>query len=137
MATVTLYDGVIARIAADAGEKGLRGALGKAETILKTDILNRPGSGKIYKRGNVEHQASSAGQPPARDIGNLVANTNADPHIREDGDDLVGRVVANSDYAEALEKGTEKIAPRPFMSLLATDHADDLRQAFIAGAKSE
>ena len=135
MAKVTLYDGVLARIAADAGEMGLRGALGKAETILKEDILRRPGSGKIYKRGNVKHQASSPGQPPARDVGNLVANTNADPHIREEGDDLVGRVVANAGYAEALEKGTERMAARPYLTLLATDHADDLRQAFIEGAK--
>lgn len=131
MAKVTLYDGVLARIAADAGEKGLRGALSKAETILKEDILRRPGSGKIYGK----HQASAPGEPPAPDTNNLRSNTNADPNIREEGGDLVGRIVANAGYAEALEKGTERIAPRPFLGLLATDHADDLRQAFIEGAK--
>lgn len=131
MAKVTLYDGVIARIAAEAGEKGLRGALGKAETILKDDILSRPGSGKIYGK----HQASAPGEPPAPDTNNLRSNTNADPNIREEGDDLVGRVVANAGYAEALEKGTERMAPRPFFGLLATDHAEDLRRAFIEGAK--
>lgn len=131
MAKVTLYEGVLARIAADAGERGLRGALGKAETILKEDILRRPGSGKIYGK----HQASAPGEPPAPDTNNLRSNTNADPNIREDGVDLVGRVVANAGYAEALEKGTERIAPRPFLGLLATDHADDLRNAFIEGAK--
>lgn len=131
MAKVTLYEGVLARIAADAGEKGLRGALGKAETILKEDILRRPGSGKIYDK----HQASAPGEPPAPDTNNLRSSTNADPSIREEGDDLVGRIVANAGYAEALEKGTERMAPRPFLGLLATDHTDDLRQAFIEGAK--
>lgn len=131
MAKVTLYDGVLARIAADAGERGLRGALGKAETVLKEDILRRPGSGKIYGK----HQASAPGEPPATDTGNLRSNTNADPNIREEGDDLVGRVVSNAEYAQALETGTERMAARPFMSLLATDHADDLRRAFVEGAK--
>ncbi|WP_312126322.1 HK97 gp10 family phage protein [Brevundimonas sp.] len=131
MAKVTLYDGVLARIAADAGERGLRGALGKAETVLKEDILRRPGSGKIYGK----HQASAPGEPPAPDTGNLRSNTNADPNIREEGDDLVGRVVSNAEYAQALEKGTERMAARPFMGLLGTDHAEDLRQAFIEGAK--
>lgn len=131
MAKVTLYDGVLARIAADAGERGLRGALGKAETVLKEDILRRPGSGKIYGK----HQASAPGEPPAPDTGNLRSNTNADPNIREEDDDLFGRVVSNAEYAQALEKGTERMAARPFMGLLATDHAEDLRQAFIEGAK--
>lgn len=131
MAKVTLYDGVLARIAADAGERGLRGALGKAETVLKEDILRRPGSGKIYGK----HQASAPGEPPAPDTDNLRSNTNADPNIREEGDDLVGRVVSNAEYAQALEKGTERMAARPFMSLLASDHADDLRRAFVEAAK--
>lgn len=131
MGRVTLYDGVIAKIATDAGEAGLRGALGKGEQILKGDILNRPGSGKVYGK----HQASAPGEPPALDTGQLSANTNADTTIRQEGDDLVGRIVANADQAKALELGTERMAARPFLSLLATDHADELRDAFIAGAK--
>lgn len=133
--TVTLYHGVIARVAADAGEKGLRGALGEAERLLKDDILNRKGAGKTYRSGGVERQASLPGDPPAPDTNNLRSNTNADPTIRADGDDLVGRVVANAEYAKALELGTERMAARPFLTLLATDHADDLRDAFIQGAK--
>ena len=131
MGKVTLYDGVIAKIATDAGEAGLRGALGKGEQILKGDILNRPGSGRVYGK----HQASAPGEPPAKDTGALSANTNADDQIRREGEDLVGRIVANSAQAEALEKGTERMAARPFLTLLATDYADELRDAFIAGAK--
>ncbi|WP_312144228.1 hypothetical protein [Brevundimonas sp.] len=131
MGKVTLYDGVIAKIATNAGEAGLRSALGKGEQILKGDILNRPGSGRIYGK----HQASAPGEPPAKDTGALSANTNADDQIRREGDDLVGRIVANSAQAEALEKGTERMAARPFLTLLATDYADELRDAFIQGAK--
>lgn len=131
MGKVTLYDGVMAKIAADAGEAGLRSALGKGEQILKGDILNRQGSGRIYGK----HQASAPGEPPAKDTGALSANTNADEQIWREGEDLVGRIVANSAQAEALEKGTERMAARPFLTLLATDHADDLHDVFVQGAK--
>lgn len=131
MAKVTLDMSAMDRLSARTAEGGVRQALGKAETILKGDILNRPGTGKTYGK----RQASAPGQPPAPDTGNLRANTNADPSVRQDGEDFVGRVVANAAYAEALEKGTERMAARPFLGLLATDHADDLRTAFIQGAK--
>ncbi len=164
MGKVTLYEGVIAKIAEDKAAAGLRGALSKAESILKEDILRRPGTGKKYG----DHQASAPGEPPALDSGNLRLNTNADTILGQDGGDLVGSVIANTEYAEALEKGskhtaksrtadglfgmrgkygparmtalesevgTERTAPRPFLSLLATDHAEALRRAFIAGAK--
>jgi len=131
MATVKLDLSAVEKMSASAAETGLRSALGEGERILKSDILNRPGTGKIYG----SHQASAPGEPPAPDTGNLRANTNADPLLREEGEDLVGRIVANSAYAEALEKGTERMAPRPFLSTLRDDHARDMQQAFVKGAR--
>lgn len=123
---------ILEGLAERAAMSGLQNAAVTAEALTKAN-LSRPGSGRIYGK----HQASAPGEPPAPDTGQLRYATQADTQIRRDGDDLVARVVANKENALALEKGTEKMAARPFLGLLATDHADDLRQAFIAGAKSE
>lgn len=69
-------------------------------------------SGKTYKRGGKEHIASSAGEPPKTDKGNLVANIIAEPR---------GRLlyVAGSNkkapYGLYLELGTRNISPRPWL----------------------
>lgn len=131
MAKVTLDIGAIERLTGRKAEDGLRSALGEYEKILKEDVLNRPGSGRTYGK----HQASAPGSPPAPDLGNLKANTNADPTLDQDGDDVVGRVVANAAYASALHSGTERVAARPFMDLPAKEHAQRLTDAFAQGAK--
>ena len=132
MAKVTRDVSAIDRLSGRAAEGGLREALGEYERILKTDVLNREGTGRQYGK----HRASAPGEPPARDLGNLVADTNADPDIREDGEDVVGRVVANSAYAAPLHNGTERIAARPFMDVPAKENQRQLTEAFARGAKS-
>lgn len=131
MVEIRFDDAAFKRLTKEKAEAGLRNALGEAESILKGDILNRRGTGRQYSR----HRASAPGQPPAPDTGDLKAQTNADPTLREDGEDIVGRVVANSGQAEALERGTSRMAARPFLGRLKTDHARDLHKAFIEGAK--
>lgn len=111
--------------------RGIHSASLRGEAILKADLLSRPGSGELYGK----HRASAPGEPPAPDTGRLRAATQADEQVRRDGDDLVGRVVANTEYAAALEVGTERMAARPFLSRLKSDHGDDLRQAFVVGAQ--
>lgn len=130
MAVVKINLAALEGIAEAKATAGLHRAAQQGEARLKV-ILSQPGSGKTYGK----HTASAPGEPPAPDTGGLRGATQADTQIRREGSDLVGRVVANKEYALALEKGTERMAARPFMSLLATDHADELRQAFIAGAK--
>ncbi len=132
MAKVTLDMPAFDRLADGAAENGLRAALGEYERIMKSDVLNRVGTGERYGK----HQASAPGEPPARDLGNLVANTNADPNIREEGNDVVGQVVANSEYARPLHEGTERIAARPFMDVPANENQRELTEAFVRGAKS-
>ena len=135
MATVTINLAALERIAEEKAVKGIQRAALAGEAITKAN-LSRPGTGRVYPRGNAKtHQASAPGEPPAPDSGELRRMTQADTQVRREGSDVVGRVVANVDYAHALEVGTERIAPRPFLGLLATDHANDLRQAFIEGAK--
>lgn len=131
MAEVTLNLGAVEAMSERAAEGGLRQALGEYERILKTDVLNRAGTGKQYGK----HQASAPGEPPARDLGNLVAQTNADPTIRDDGDAKVGTVTSNAAYSRALHEGTERMAARPFMDVPAKENAQQLTEAFVRGAK--
>ena len=44
--------------------------------------------------------------------------------------------MTNVPQAVAMEKGTERMAARPYLSRLASDHGPDLHRAFIAGAQS-
>lgn len=131
MAKVTLNVGTFEKLTGRAAEGGIRAALGEYETIMKSDVLNRPGSGRQYGK----HQASAPGEPPAPDLGNLRANTNADTNIRWDGEDAVGSIVAASAQAKALHLGTERIAARPFMDVPAKQNQRQLVEAFVRGAK--
>lgn len=131
MGKVTIDIPAFDKLTGETAERGLRGALGEYERILKSDVLSRPGSGRIYGK----HQASAPGEPPAPDMGALRANTNADPDLKDDGDTVTGRVVANSAQASALQNGTERIAARPFMDRPAREHQPALQRAFTEGAK--
>lgn len=131
MATVTINLAKLESLAEEKAIKGIQTAAARGEAILNADLLSRPGSGELYGK----HRASAPGEPPAPDTGRLRAATQADEQVRREGDDLVGRVVANTEYALALEKGTERMAARPFLSRLKSDHSDDLRAAFVEGAK--
>lgn len=130
MATVTINLAALERIAEEKAVAGIQRAALAGEAITKAN-LSRPGTGRLYGK----HQASAPGEPPAPDMGELRRMTQADTRVRREGQDIVGRVVQNKEYAHALAVGTEKMAPRPSLQLLATDHPDDLRQAFIEGAK--
>jgi len=135
MATVTIDLAALDRIGEEKATRGLQMAALQAEAITKAN-LSRAGTGRIYPRGEKTHQASAPGEPPAVDTGELRNKTQADTQVRRDGDDLVSRVVQNVEYALSLAVGTERMAARPSLQLLATEHQDDLKQAFVAGAKA-
>ncbi len=75
-------------------------------------ILDTPKTGRIYRRGDEEHQASAPGEAPASDTGTLVGRIRVDDSKL---DELRARVVASTAYAAHLEYGTQKMEPRPFM----------------------
>lgn len=130
MAEVKVDLGALKGLAAEKAERGVKAAALQGEAILKADLLSRPGTGVLYGK----HRASAPGQPPAPDTGRLRASTQADTRVRRDGGDLVGRVVANTEYAAALEVGTDRMVARPFLSRLKTEFGGRLAQAFKAGA---
>lgn len=98
----------------------------KIETTAKI-LVATPGSGRFYpageyflKRGDKwyhwtrdsSHTASSPGEPPSSDTGRLMT---AISHSIEVESTVVGKVVANTEYALWLELGTRYMEPRPFL----------------------
>ena len=74
------------------------------------EVLGHDGSGRVYKNG---HVASSPGQPPAPDTGNLRRNwqqqTLVTGNVR-----ILMQIKSQVFYHDFLEHGTRKMAPRPF-----------------------
>jgi hypothetical protein len=113
-------------------ERGVRAATIDAKGLL-VDILSQPGRGRAYTRGTVTHVASAPGAAPAPDTGRLRNSTQGEVFAASDG--ALGIVSVNTEYAAALELGTEKIAPRPFISRLATDYNARLAAVFARFAR--
>lgn len=88
----------------------------EGERVAKTDVLNQPGQGEPYVRstGGVKRRgiASAPGDPPAPDTSALRGRTSSEAIVERDA--VIGRTSVLSDYAELLDQGTEKMAPRPF-----------------------
>ena len=76
------------------------------EAQIKNE-LSKPGGGIVYGG----HRASSPGEPPATDLGDLVGSVKG-----EMIDDLHGFVEVGMEYGIYLEYGTGSIAPRPFFA---------------------
>lgn len=88
--------------------------LAGAQTVLAYSvrlIVSGPKTGTIYRRRGVEHQASAPGEPPASDTGTLVQRGD----VEFDAFALRASVVFRTDYALALELGTERMEPRPYL----------------------
>ena len=89
-------------------------------------IMNPPQSGRIYRRGNVAHQASAPGEAPATDTGALVGSA----YTKKLGDSDY-ETGFTAEYAAALEFGTAKMAPRPYLR----PAVEAVRDAFIRAIK--
>ena len=91
-------------------------------------IMNPPKSGRIYRRGNVAHQASAPGEAPATDTGALVGSAYTEK--LGDADYETG---FTAEYAAHLEFGAPNahIAPRPYLR----PAVEAVRDAFIRAIK--
>lgn len=69
-------------------------------------------SGRVYQRRGIVHQASAPGEPPAADTGTLHNSITVELHPAS----LRATVNVSAEYAAALEFGTERMQPRPFMN---------------------
>jgi hypothetical protein len=77
------------------------------------DAMNKPHSGRIYKRRTVEHRASAPGEAPAIDTGALVNSL----EIVHSGP-MKSALQSNQPQALALELGRPEanLLPRPYMT---------------------
>lgn len=94
-------------------QAAMRGVV-RATTEVKADAINSmrnsPPTGREYTRRGVTHIASSPGNPPRPDTGTLIGRTRMEFVY----DQLLGRVIFSTNYAAALEYGTERMEPRPY-----------------------
>lgn len=104
--------------------------------------LSQPGTGRIYRRGAITHQASAPGEPPAPDTGQL-RNSIQMAVLESDDGTAVLRVGTGLEYAAALEFGTTSagrghttvILPRPFMRPALAKARVRMGEEFLAEAK--
>ena len=114
----------------------LRGGL-RVENRAVQGIIDPPKTGRIYRsRGNKKkmHQASAPGQFPAADTGELHTGIT---HAEASAPQGVIRVEvgANAPYALALELGTSKMAPRPFMAPALSENTPAIRNDIAAAVR--
>ncbi len=119
-------------ISQQAVERGVRAATIDAKGLM-IGILSKPGTGRVYERKSVTHVASAPGEPPAPDTGRLRNSTQGEVFATSDG--ALGIVSVNTEYAAALELGTDKIAARPFISRLARDYSARIQAVFARFAR--
>ena len=113
-ATVTTRRMSLIKDLAENYESQLKGIVFRAINHVHNEViagLSKKGTGRIYKRGNIVHQASSAGNYPALDTGLLRKSIKK--VMRNQG--LQGFVETDHEYAKFLEFGTKDMAARPFM----------------------
>lgn len=108
---------------------GVESVIEEADSLMN----DTPRDGRTYRRRGVEHVASSPGYPPAPDTGRLRKSLRSE--YNPSG--LSGEAIASTEYAESLEYGTAKMAPRPFMRPALANKKDEITKTIndeIAGA---
>ena len=104
-----------------AQQDGLEEGARIVESYAKTEMASGK-SGETYTRGNGRtHQASAPGEAPAIDYGNLVNSVQISEVTPERA--IIGTGV---EYAEHLEFGTSRMAPRPFLRPAVDEHEREI-----------
>lgn len=117
-------------VAAGLGSAVMAGAF-VLEGKVKAGIMTGAHTGRIYRRGERTHQASAPGQTPATDYGHLV-NSIASRLVSASATGAEAEVGASAAYAEPLEKGTARMAARPFMRPAVDENEDAIQLAVSA-----
>ncbi len=93
--------------------------------------LSQPGTGRVYRRGGVAHQASAPGEPPAVDYGTLRASIAADASRVADGAEV--KVGSGVEWAVYTEFGTRYMAMRPWMRPVMAASTTMIRKEWADG----
>lgn len=105
----------------------------KVEGDAKYNIQSGGRSGRIYKRGKKTHQASSAGEFPKTDRGELVSNITSEFSLM--GLEATVGSRRSAPHGFMLEFGTSKIAPRPWLMPTVHQNRDYINKRFERSLK--
>ena len=121
---------------------GPRPALAKVGVRVTNAVkekLSQPGTGRLYRRGNVQHRASAPGSPPAVDTGRyrsswrFVLGRDSQGHYVDIGTDVK--------YGPYLEYGTSRMAARPHVRPAVNEERvgiqNDIAAALLAQLNQE
>ena len=106
-------------------------ATNMVENTAQESIKNR-GTGRTYKRGDITHTASAAGQPPATDTGFLGQNITMNVDVKSNGT-VVGQIISAAPYSKALEFGTTNMDARPYMQPALEKNKRKIERLFKKG----
>lgn len=100
-----------------AASRGARGV--NAMRNAELEVLRGQRSGRVYRKYPFKsrYTASAPGEPPARRSGNLCLHWNG--RVWSSGTCIYLVLESGEKYAGYLEKGTRKMAARPFMDKIA------------------
>jgi len=99
-------------------ENEIKDSMRKAKhgkTYRKNKAITRKRKGKNVVVGAKFHRASAPGEAPAVDRGRLVGSIHSKKEDSGYSSTIGVHDTTNVKYAKALEYGTAKIAPRPFL----------------------
>lgn len=121
---------ILAAVAA-AANAGVRRGTERVRSVAIEKINNPPKTGRVYRRRSIEHQASAPGEAPATDTGRLAGGGQYQENVRTEYDlgRVAGRLTFAADHAAALEFGTQRMAPRPFLRVSLAESRDFIRSA--------
>jgi hypothetical protein len=106
-ALADLFESPAGPVAKDLVRRGLQ-----VERRVK-ELVHQHGTGRLYTRRGIVHQASAPGEPPASDTGLYGASiTQA---LEADVQGLVEKIGTNDKRGPWLELGTRNMAPRPHL----------------------
>lgn len=99
------------------------------------NVLKGQRSGKVYRKPytkSATYRASAPGEPPARRTGNLRLhwNGNVKTESVSSGVRVYIQLESQEEYASILEKGTSKMAPRPFVGAIIEKAEPDIRKIY-------
>lgn len=136
--TILAGDEIAAEALADAArealENGMRGGVALVVADAKRSVARGPKTGRIYTRGNISHQASAPGEPPATDTGVLLNSIAGDVEVTNGV--VQGLVRASAKYALYLEFGTRKMAARPFLLPAVERNRSAILQILVTAVRS-
>lgn len=90
-------------------------------------LLTGSRTGRTYTFGNVTHQASAPGEPPAVDTGNLKNSL----RVLEVTDERAS-FGTSADYAAYLEFGTRYMEARPYLRPAADNSVEEIARVMTA-----